>query len=247
MISIEDSDIERELKKAKAEADRAEERYDQLYMELARMDEAIAATHAEIQGSSKAKKKKRKSGHHARWASSDLKEKLADLRVRRKRLAERVRKNRSKLRAKRQAVRDILRQQKSWSAASKRYQSAWHRSYKRKKKGTVITAGQLRAAQALLGVKQSEFAAMLEMPPATLRRYDRNGKVTGGTETVRDMRRKLTALGVVLIEPGLHMSEGGPGVRLRRMREPALLAEKPAGMSQSARAGRKKSRKKRIA
>lgn len=75
-----------------------------------------------------------------------------------------------------------------------------------------ITGRQIAAARTLLGMQQSELAALSSLSVPTLKRMEAsNGPATGMANNVDAVRRALEAAGVEFIA----RNGGGPGVRLK--------------------------------
>jgi transcriptional regulator with XRE-family HTH domain len=99
----------------------------------------------------------------------------------------------------------------------------------------MITASQLRAARALLGIDQSTLAerSMLSVP--TIQRMETSdGLIRGNVDSLVKVIKALEALGIELIGEGNTSSGGGRGVRLR---EAAIrtFPEQKLGSAKSAR------------
>jgi transcriptional regulator with XRE-family HTH domain len=80
----------------------------------------------------------------------------------------------------------------------------------------MITAPQLRAARALLGIDQRQLAALADLSVPTIQRMEASDGVIRGT--VDSLMKLLTAFdqaGVELIAEGAVSSSGGRGVRLK--------------------------------
>ena len=73
----------------------------------------------------------------------------------------------------------------------------------------MITAGQLRAARALLDIDQRELARRSGLSEAS------NGVVRGNVESLMKLVDALTAGGIELIGEASASSSGGRGVRLK--------------------------------
>jgi len=85
----------------------------------------------------------------------------------------------------------------------------------------VITAAQLRAARALLGVDQKGLADMAGVSLPTIQRMEASeGNVRGIVDTLTKVVEALEQAGVELIGENARSEAGGRGVRLRRPRQP---------------------------
>jgi transcriptional regulator with XRE-family HTH domain len=81
-----------------------------------------------------------------------------------------------------------------------------------------LTRNQLRAARALLALKQEELAALAQIATVTVRRYESGSSVT--KTTIEKMRRAVESAGALLIEPGIETGlNAGRGVVLFADRE----------------------------
>lgn len=79
----------------------------------------------------------------------------------------------------------------------------------------MITAGQLRAARALLGIDQRKLAAAVGLSVPTIQRMEASdGVVRGNVESLMKVIAGLEALGIELIGEGAESKGGGRGVRL---------------------------------
>ena len=80
----------------------------------------------------------------------------------------------------------------------------------------MITAAQLRAARALLGIDQRKLAELSGLSVPTIQRMEASGGVIrGNVDSLMKLVSALNAAGVELIGKGAVSSEGGRGVRLR--------------------------------
>ncbi|MCW2306261.1 helix-turn-helix domain-containing protein [Rhodobium gokarnense] len=83
----------------------------------------------------------------------------------------------------------------------------------------MITAAQMRAARALLGIDQKTLAARAGVSLPTIQRMEAsNGHVRGVVDTLVKVVEALEASGIELIGDGAESPSGGRGVRLK---EPA--------------------------
>ena len=80
----------------------------------------------------------------------------------------------------------------------------------------MITAGQLRAARALLGIDQRELAQRSSLSLPTIQRMEASdGVVRGNVDSLMKLVDALSAAGIELIGDGAISSSGGRGVRLK--------------------------------
>lgn len=80
----------------------------------------------------------------------------------------------------------------------------------------MITASQLRAARALLGIDQRTLAAMAGVSVPTIQRMEASqGTVRGVVDTLTRVVDALDRAGIELIGDGAQSLAGGRGVRLR--------------------------------
>lgn len=80
----------------------------------------------------------------------------------------------------------------------------------------MITATQLRAARALLGIDQRELARRSGLSLPTIQRMEASGGlVRGNVDSLMKLVNALAANGIDLIGEGAASSGGGRGVRLR--------------------------------
>ena len=81
----------------------------------------------------------------------------------------------------------------------------------------MITAGQIRAARALLGIDQKTLASMSDVSLPTIQRMEASdGNVRGVVFTLTKVVEALQAAGVELITDHMRSDGGGRGVRLRQ-------------------------------
>ena len=83
----------------------------------------------------------------------------------------------------------------------------------------MITAAQLRAARALLGIDQRQLAALSGLSVPTIQRMEASdGVVRGNVDSLMKLIAALDAAGIELIDEGAVSHGGGRGVRrLERM------------------------------
>lgn len=80
----------------------------------------------------------------------------------------------------------------------------------------MITAGQIRAARALLGMDQKDLAARAGVSLPTIQRMEAsNGTVRGIVDTLTKVVDALNEEGIELIADNARSEEGGRGVRLK--------------------------------
>lgn len=80
----------------------------------------------------------------------------------------------------------------------------------------MITAGQMRAARALLGIDQKKLAEMAGLSLPTIQRMESSdGTVRGIVDSLMKVIDALNAAGVELIGDNARSEIGGRGVRLR--------------------------------
>ena len=81
----------------------------------------------------------------------------------------------------------------------------------------MLTAAQMKAARALVGMEQKTLAELSGVSLPTIQRMEAsNGVVRGVIETLMKVMGALEAAGVEFINEGAISSGGGRGVRLRR-------------------------------
>jgi transcriptional regulator with XRE-family HTH domain len=80
----------------------------------------------------------------------------------------------------------------------------------------VITAAQLRAARAMLGIDQRELAQRCGLSVPTIQRMEASdGVVRGNVDSLMRLVGALDAAGIDLIGEGAVSGTGGRGVRLK--------------------------------
>lgn len=85
----------------------------------------------------------------------------------------------------------------------------------------MITAAQLRAARALLGIDQKTLADRAGVSLPTIQRMEASdGNVRGIVDTLTKVIEALNAAGVELIGENARSEGGGRGVRLRQPKQP---------------------------
>ncbi len=80
----------------------------------------------------------------------------------------------------------------------------------------MITAAQLRAARALLGIDQRELAQRCGLSLPTIQRMEASeGVIRGNVDSLMKLVEALASAGIELINEGTPSSGGGRGVRLK--------------------------------
>lgn len=80
----------------------------------------------------------------------------------------------------------------------------------------MITASQLRAARALLGLDQRQLAEMAGLSVPTIQRMEAStGVIRGNVDSLTKLVAALAAADIELIDDGVTSAGGGRGVRLR--------------------------------
>jgi predicted transcriptional regulator len=80
----------------------------------------------------------------------------------------------------------------------------------------MITAGQMRAARALLGIDQRQLAALAGLSVPTIQRMEASdGTVRSNVESLVKVVEALSQAGVELINENAVSQGGGRGVRLK--------------------------------
>ena len=89
----------------------------------------------------------------------------------------------------------------------------------------MITAAQLRAARALLGIDQRQLAEASGLSLPTIQRMEGSeGVVRGNVDSLVKLVEALERAGIELIGEGASSSGGGRGVRLRAAVRPPTTA-----------------------
>ena len=80
----------------------------------------------------------------------------------------------------------------------------------------MITAAQLRAARALLGVDQRQLAGLCGLSVPTIQRMEASeGLIRGNVDSLVKLIAALDGAGIQLLGEGEASPEGGRGVRLK--------------------------------
>ena len=81
----------------------------------------------------------------------------------------------------------------------------------------MITAGQLRAARALLGLDQRALAEHSGLSVPTIQRMEASdGVIRGNVDSLMKLIAALDSLGIALIGDGASSAGGGRGIRLKQ-------------------------------
>jgi len=81
----------------------------------------------------------------------------------------------------------------------------------------VITAAQMRAARALIGLGQRQLAEQSGLSVPTIQRMEASeGVIRGNVDSLMKLVAALDAVGIELISNGAVSASGGRGVRLKR-------------------------------
>lgn len=80
----------------------------------------------------------------------------------------------------------------------------------------MITAAQLRAARALLGIDQRKLAELSDLSVPTIQRMEASdGVIRGNVDSLMKLIEALNRSGIELIGEGAASPQGGRGVRLK--------------------------------
>jgi transcriptional regulator with XRE-family HTH domain len=86
----------------------------------------------------------------------------------------------------------------------------------------MITAAQLRAARAIIGLDQRQLAEMSGLSVPTIQRMEASdGVIRGNVDSLMKLVAALDAAGIELIGEGKASLGGGRGVRFKAPAEPA--------------------------
>src|SRR4051812_27121151 len=86
----------------------------------------------------------------------------------------------------------------------------------------MITAAQLRAARALLGIDQRKLAELSGLSVPTIQRMEASeGLIRGNVDSLMKLVGALDAAGIELIAEGAASQAGGRGVRFKAARQQA--------------------------
>ena len=99
----------------------------------------------------------------------------------------------------------------------------------------MITAPQLRAARALLGIDQLMLAKRANLSLPTIQRMETSGGlIRGNVDSLVKVVQALEDMGIELIGEGSSSTVGGRGVRLREREQRTTIREQKLGTRQSA-------------
>jgi transcriptional regulator with XRE-family HTH domain len=89
----------------------------------------------------------------------------------------------------------------------------------------MISAAQLRAARALMGIDQRQLAELAGLSVPTIQRMEASeGVIRGNVDSLMKLVAALDKGGVELINEGGKSQDGGRGVRLKSASPPASAA-----------------------
>ena len=92
----------------------------------------------------------------------------------------------------------------------------------------MITAAQLRAARALLGIDQRELAQRCSLSLPTIQRMEASeGVIRGNVDSLMKLVEALATAGIELIGEGAASQRGGRGVRLTSPAAKAGACDQP--------------------
>lgn len=92
----------------------------------------------------------------------------------------------------------------------------------------MITAAQLRAARALLGIDQRGMADLSGLSVPTIQRMEASdGVIRGNVDSLMKLVEALDGAGIELIGEGTASAQGGRGVRLKQPATASVPAGKP--------------------
>lgn len=81
----------------------------------------------------------------------------------------------------------------------------------------MISAGQLRAARALLGIDQKQLAEIASLSVPTIQRMEASdGVIRGNVDSLMKLIAALDTAGIELISDGSASPDGGRGIRLKK-------------------------------
>jgi len=81
----------------------------------------------------------------------------------------------------------------------------------------MITAGQLRASRALLGIDQRALAEAAGLSLPTIQRMETSdGVIRGNVDSLMKLIAGLDSLGIELIDDNTASQSGGRGIRLKK-------------------------------
>jgi transcriptional regulator with XRE-family HTH domain len=100
----------------------------------------------------------------------------------------------------------------------------------------VITAPQLRAARALLGIDQRQLAELAGVSVPTIQRMEASDHVVrGNVDSLMRLLAALEAAGVEVINEGAVSEDGGRGVRLKSQTHIAIPRRRSSKRSETMR------------
>ncbi len=103
----------------------------------------------------------------------------------------------------------------------------------------MITAAQLRAARALLGIDQRELAELSDLSVPTIQRMEASdGVIRGNVDSLMKLAGALDSAGIELIGEGASSPGGGRGVRLKAGAAAGVYPQKAGRAAHPRTAGR---------
>ena len=90
----------------------------------------------------------------------------------------------------------------------------------------MLTAEQIRAARALVGWGQEKLATEAGLSRPTIKRMESKGPGGSSAQNVDAVQKSLEGAGVIFLSDG-QLTDGGPGVRLRREGESVIVSADP--------------------
>ena len=94
----------------------------------------------------------------------------------------------------------------------------------------MITAAQLRAARALLGIDQRELATLSDLSVPTIQRMEAsNDVIRGNVDSLMKLIGALDNAGIELISEGMVSKDGGRGIRLKMQSANAKASPQAVG------------------
>jgi len=93
----------------------------------------------------------------------------------------------------------------------------------------MITANQLRAARALLGIDQRQLSRRAKLSLPTIQRMEASdGLIRGNVDSLTKLVAALETAGIELLRDGVASLDGGRGVRLKNVPGPRDRVSRPS-------------------